>query len=189
MIRGFWQWLQRDSNSFGGVLGSGLRFCGLGTGTRTLAWGRAPHPCFCNNSLLFLYCFVGFHLWRYHFMLLLCGLRFSCPFGGQRSEVFGQHSVMFSANHSTCISDVFVEMGELHSLPSAIWVLLLFILHWETKTILPQLMSENVLLMFFSVSFFGTLFWVCFVLQSLSHFESVFVDGSPSNSPPIQAAT
>ena len=34
----------RGSDSFRGDLGSGLPFCGLGTGTRTLAWGRTPHP-------------------------------------------------------------------------------------------------------------------------------------------------
>ena len=72
MIRGFWQRLQRGLNSFGGVLGSGLHFCGLGTGTRTLAWGRTQHPCFCNSSLLFLYCFVGFYLWRHHSLCSFC---------------------------------------------------------------------------------------------------------------------
>ena len=34
------QWLQKGSVSFGGVLGSGLCFCGLGTRLAPVAWGQ-----------------------------------------------------------------------------------------------------------------------------------------------------
>ena len=44
MIRGLWAGLQRGSVRFRGVLGSWLRFCGLGAKLRTCGLeGRTPH--------------------------------------------------------------------------------------------------------------------------------------------------
>ena len=40
MVGGFWQWLQRGSISFRGVLGSGPPFCGLATRPLTCGLGR-----------------------------------------------------------------------------------------------------------------------------------------------------
>ena len=45
MIRGFWQWLQRGSISFGGDFGSGLCFCGRGTWPRTCGLNMTLHTC------------------------------------------------------------------------------------------------------------------------------------------------
>ena len=44
MIRGLWAGLQRDSVHSRGVLGSGLRFCGLGAKLGTCGLeGRTPY--------------------------------------------------------------------------------------------------------------------------------------------------